>query len=115
MVKDVLETILSKYPIENQKNFKAHPFASYIRNDVPYLLNEELKLPKIYTIKASPGNGEWAKIPWIAIFNKTVTETVRNGICLVYLFCADFSVFYLSLMQGYLILNHTMAQLEKII
>jgi 5-methylcytosine-specific restriction protein A len=59
-----------------------------------------LELPEIYSVKASAGNGSWAKVPWIAIFNKLVTESVMSGFYCVYLFRADFSGVYLSFNQG---------------
>ncbi len=100
MLENIIERVLSEYPIVSKENFKKHLFASYLRNDVPASLDTYLKLPDIYSIEASPGNGSWANIPWIAIFNKFVTESVRFGFFVVYLFRADFSGVYLSLIQG---------------
>jgi 5-methylcytosine-specific restriction protein A len=67
---------------------------------VPKSISASLELPEIYSIKASAGNGSWAKVPWIAIFNKLVTENVQSGFYCVYFFRADFSGVYLSLNQG---------------
>jgi 5-methylcytosine-specific restriction protein A len=100
MLKGVIEKLLHDYPVVSQENFKNHPFASYLRNDVPNRLSNSLNLLDIYSIKASPGNGAWAWIPWIAVFNKLITDSVTSGIFLVYLFRADFSGVYLSLSQG---------------
>lgn len=100
MLKDILEKVLDQYPIVSKENFKNHSFGRYLRNDVPVLLNSYLNLPNIYSIQASPGNGSWANIPWIAIFNQIVTDSVRYGFFIVYLFQADFSGVYLSLNQG---------------
>ncbi|MEG4940520.1 MrcB family domain-containing protein [Microcoleus sp. F4-D5] len=74
--------------------------ASYVRNVVPKSISASLKLPEIYRVKASAGNVSWAKIPWIAIFNKLVTDNLKSGFYCVYLFRADFSGVYLSLNQG---------------
>lgn len=100
MLQSVIEKVLHEYPIVSKENFKNHPFASYLRNDVPNWLSKSLNLLDIYSIKASPGNGAWAYVPWIAIFNKLITDSVTSGIFLVYLFRADFSGIYLSLSQG---------------
>jgi 5-methylcytosine-specific restriction protein A len=100
MLQSVIEKVLHEYPIVSKENFKNHPFASYLRNDVPSLLSKSLNLLDIYSIKASPGNGAWAWVPWIAVFNKLITDSVTSGIFLVYLFRADFSGIYLSLSQG---------------
>ncbi|WP_445300041.1 MrcB family domain-containing protein [Microcoleus sp. AT3-A2] len=69
-------------------------------NVVPKSIIASLELPEIYSVKASAGNGSWAKVPWIAIFNKLVTESVQSGFYCVYLFRAEFSGVYLSLNQG---------------
>lgn len=100
MLKQTIEKILREYSTFSKEIFKNHEFATYLRKDVPVLLASYLNLSDIYSVKASPGNGAWANIPWIAIFNKLVTETVRFGFFIVYLFPADFSGVYLSLIQG---------------
>jgi 5-methylcytosine-specific restriction protein A len=100
MLKESIEKLLYEYPILSKEKFTNHNFARYLKNDVPTLLDSYLNLPEIYSIQASPGNGSWANIPWIAIFNKLVTESVRFGFFIVYLFEADFSGVYLSLNQG---------------
>jgi 5-methylcytosine-specific restriction protein A len=99
-LRESLEKILWEYPLVSNDNFQGHSFASYVRNVVPKSISASLELPEIYSVKASAGNGSWAKVPWIAIFNKLVTETVQSGFYCVYLFRADFSGVYLSLNQG---------------
>jgi 5-methylcytosine-specific restriction protein A len=99
-LRESLEKIMFEYPLVSNDNFKGHSFASYVRNVVPKSISASLELPEIYSVKASAGNGSWAKVPWIAIFNKLVTESVMSGFYCVYLFRADFSGVYLSLNQG---------------
>jgi 5-methylcytosine-specific restriction protein A len=99
-LRESLEKIMFEYPLVSNYNFKGHSFASYVRNVVPKSISASLELPEIYSVKASAGNGSWAKVPWIAIFNKLVTESVMSGFYCVYLFRADFSGVYLSLNQG---------------
>ena len=99
-LRESIEKILWEYPLVSKDNFQGHSFASYVRNVVPKSISASLELPEIYSVKASAGNGSWAKVPWIAIFNKLVTETVQSGFYCVYLFRADFSGVYLSLNQG---------------
>ncbi|WP_445301991.1 MrcB family domain-containing protein [Microcoleus sp. N9_B4] len=43
-----------------------------------------MELPEIYSVKASAWNGSWAKVPWITIFNKLITESVQSGFYCVY-------------------------------
>ncbi|MDB9375937.1 MrcB family domain-containing protein [Nodularia sphaerocarpa] len=100
MLKEVIEALLHEYPKVSRENFKNHEYPRYLKKEVPKLLNSSLNLPDIYRIDASAGNGSWANIPWIAVFNKLVTESVRFGFFIVYLFQADCSGVYLSLNQG---------------
>jgi 5-methylcytosine-specific restriction protein A len=100
MLKHWLEKVVLEYPEASKDSFTGHPFASYFRKTIPKSIESFLHLPDMYSIKASAGNGAWAKVPWIAIFNKLVTETVTSGFYCVYLFCVDGSGVYLSLNQG---------------
>jgi 5-methylcytosine-specific restriction protein A len=99
-LRESLEKIMLEYPLVSHDNFNGHSFVSYVRDVVPKSISASLELPGIYRVKASAGNGSWAKVPWIAIFNKLVTDNVKSGFYCVYLFRADFSGVYLSLNQG---------------
>jgi 5-methylcytosine-specific restriction protein A len=48
----------------------------------------------------SPGAGNWAEVPWLAVFEPLVTDTATRGYYLVYLFHTSEPVVYLSLNQG---------------
>lgn len=54
-----------------------------------------------YIIEGSIGKGQYAEIPWVAVFNKEITESATRGIYIVYLYTADMEGIYLSLNQGY--------------
>ena len=99
-IESLLNKVILEYPEAVSDNFKEHPFAKYFRNTIPTSIASSLELSDMYSIKASAGNGAWAKIPWIAIFNKLITESVTSGFYCVYLFRADCSGVYLSLNQG---------------
>jgi 5-methylcytosine-specific restriction protein A len=96
----LLEKVVLEYPEASKDSFTGHPFPSYFRKTIAKSLESFLHLPDMYSIKASAGNGGWAKVPWIAIFNKLVTETVTSGFYCVYFFPVDGSGVYLSLNQG---------------
>ena len=53
-----------------------------------------------YLIKASIGAGQRSEIPWVCIFNKSVTTSATQGIYICFLFRKDMSGFYLELGQG---------------
>ncbi|WP_445304940.1 MULTISPECIES: MrcB family domain-containing protein [unclassified Microcoleus] len=75
-----------KYPFVSNDNFNRHFFAIYVRNLVTKLISASLELPESSSVKASAGNGFWAKVPGIAIFNKLVTESVQSGF-----YCVSFA------------------------
>ena len=44
--------------------------------------------------------GNWAQLPWIAIFNPKITKSAQSGYYIVYLFREDMKGVYISLNQG---------------
>ncbi|GAA5153095.1 MULTISPECIES: MrcB family domain-containing protein [Amycolatopsis] len=57
-------------------------------------------VPAGYLVEGSGGRGVDATVPWIAVFDPDETTTATRGICVVYLFAADMSTVYLTVMQG---------------
>ena len=53
-----------------------------------------------YAYKSSVGKGLWADCPWIAVFNKYITQSTQNGIYIVYLLNPETKELYLTLNQG---------------
>ena len=51
-------------------------------------------------VRYSAGQGNWAKVPWIALMDDRVTRTTQQGLYCVYLFSEDLSGVYLTLNQG---------------
>ncbi|NHZ94873.1 DUF3578 domain-containing protein [Massilia sp. CCM 8734] len=54
-----------------------------------------------FLVTGSIGNGNIARVPWVAVFNKQVTKTAQDGYYIVLLFSEDMSACYLSLNQGF--------------
>ncbi|MDQ0902338.1 energy-coupling factor transporter ATP-binding protein EcfA2 [Paenibacillus sp. V4I7] len=99
-IKDALSDILSTYITAKKETFAGHRLGNLIRQQIPARLR---KLPFIHSelkITGSVGQGNWATIPWIAIMDKRITETTRQGEYLVYLFSEDMKSVYLTFMQG---------------
>ncbi|MCC2954682.1 DUF3578 domain-containing protein [Massilia sp. IC2-477] len=72
-------------------------------NEIPHRIETFLKDRKIahlYKVKGSIGNGNIARVPWVGIFRKEVTENAENGYYVVLLFSEDMSKCFLSLNQG---------------
>ena len=53
-----------------------------------------------YIIKGSVGVGRATKTPWIAIMDKDITNSTREGVYLVFLLSSDYKRVYLTLNQG---------------
>jgi hypothetical protein len=51
-------------------------------------------------VKGSAGQGNWAKVPWIAFLAESETRSVQDGVYPVYLFRTDMSAVYLTFNQG---------------
>ena len=67
-----------------------------------------------FLIEGSIGNGNLANVPWVAIFNKSVTESAQKGYYIVLLFSQDMHSCYISLNQGVTeIRNHYGQQIAR--
>lgn len=64
-------------------------------------------------VKSSCGAGGWTKYPWIAIFNREITNTIQEGVYIVYLFSEDMQRVYLTLNQGYTNLKNSLGTKES--
>ncbi|MFY9946204.1 MAG: DUF3578 domain-containing protein, partial [Exiguobacterium chiriqhucha] len=94
--------VLNNYLTEKQSPFEKNELSREVRKEIPNLMYEQLNLDqKKYAITGSVGKGNWATIPWIGFFDRSITSSATKGYYLVYLFKSDMSGFYLSLNQGY--------------
>ena len=95
-----LKILLEEYPKEKSNSFKGNALADFIRNEIPVQVTETMNLEPRYQVEGSPGKGNWAAVPWVAVLDKFITDTVQDGYYVVYLVKEDFSGIYLSLNQG---------------
>lgn len=80
-MKEILEEVLMKYGSEKNNDFANNSHANYIRQDIPrYIFSELRPNYKQYKITASPGQGNWASVPWIGLFDLDITDTASNGL-----------------------------------
>ena len=101
--RDAFEAILGQY-------LEAKPSQPFGSNAEIWTVFEQLEiefrgLPVVssvvtLSVKASPGSGNWANVPWVAIFDSRAARSIRDGVYCVYLFRQDMSGFYLTLNQG---------------
>ncbi|MEF9926441.1 MAG: DUF3578 domain-containing protein [Massilia sp.] len=107
-----LEDVLNDYHL-TKKQHKLVPGQNTsmalkaLRGDLPGLLRKMVENSGYdindFHIKASAGepNRSFAKVPWVAVFKKTISKSATQGYYIVLLFSEDMSSISLSLNQGY--------------
>ena len=99
-IREAFLRIMNNYLTAKTEPFASHQLGSFVRQTVP---SEIRKLPFIhenFRVQGSVGQGNWAKVPWIAILDKRITHTTQQGEYIVYLFSEDMNSVYLTLAQG---------------
>lgn len=96
-----ISRILAEYLGATKESFTGHPLANFIRRDLRDGIKAEAGRDGDGLIfKGSAGQGNWARGPWLGIFNPVVTNGAQQGYYPCYLFREDMSGVYLSLNQG---------------
>ncbi|EHO49793.1 ATPase family protein, partial [Lachnospiraceae bacterium oral taxon 082 str. F0431] len=108
-LQELFKKFMEKYESELNAAYKdkeagkakafSRPFASKVRNDIPKLIRAQLT-EKIYKVEGSVGQGNWAKVPWIGVFDKRVTTSAQRGVYIVYLLNKTTKELFLTLNQG---------------
>jgi 5-methylcytosine-specific restriction protein A len=99
-IRDSIQYVLTNYPKAMVGALKDSPVAAYLRHDFPAAVRQITDPLGEFLVEGSPGQGQWARSPWVAIFDPLITDTAQKGYYPVYLFREDFSGLYLSLNQG---------------
>ena len=97
-LKHSFERILKAYRTEKEMPLKGNALARFITHDVRNLIQSNVG--NEFLVSSSVGKGNWAEVPWVAIFDVTITKSARKGYYPVYLFSADGKRVYLSLNQA---------------
>ena len=95
-----LNLFLDEYSAATEQEFAKNAVAEFVRQDVPAAIEEVIPSGGRYVVSGSAGQGNWARVPWVAIFDRLITETAQDGYYVVYLVREDFDGVYLSLNQG---------------
>jgi len=95
-----LSLLLEEYAQARSQAFAKNAMADMLRVDIPKEIAEAVGNEARYEVDGSPGKGNWADVPWVAVLDRLVTETAQQGYYLVYLANEDCSGVYLSLNQG---------------
>jgi 5-methylcytosine-specific restriction protein A len=100
-IRSTLFRIGSEYKHAAQQNIAGHKLAHFIRNEGKEHVADCLDLESQgFTVDGSAGKGNWAGIPWIAVYDPVVTKSATRGYYVVYLFNIEGQTVYLSLNQG---------------
>lgn len=101
MFRKALVDVATNYLTATSEDFRGHALASTLRDTLPSDLGKNLGADANgLLIKGSPGQGRWAEVPWVAFFERSVTESARSGYYPVYLFSIATNSIHLSLNQG---------------
>ncbi|MBA3827951.1 MAG: DUF3578 domain-containing protein [Taibaiella sp.] len=96
----ILREPLETYSTQKTQKFVGNPLANKLRGEYQRLLEEILPDRNRYLVVGSPGKGNWASCPWIAILDSLITDTAQSGYYPVLIFKEDMTGVYLSLNQG---------------
>ena len=100
-MRDFIETILNDYIAAKQEPFAGHPMGTYFRNDIPNAIyNTGIVKSSTHLITGSVGQGNWATVPWVCIFDRNITTSATKGVYIVYLLSKDGQTLYLTFNQG---------------
>ncbi|WP_228897383.1 MrcB family domain-containing protein [Acidovorax sp. Leaf73] len=91
---------LDEYPKAMERKFAGDAVADFIRNEVPRVLSEAVGPNPRYLTHGSPGQGNWARAPWAAVYDRFITESAQDSYYIVYLVREDFRGIHLSINQG---------------
>lgn len=93
--------ILENFNINKNLKFnKNNPAYNVLNVQIPDEIRNVLINQERYKIVGSAGKGNWGDVPWVAIFDKLITESAQSGYYPVFLFNKDMTGFYLSMGIG---------------
>jgi 5-methylcytosine-specific restriction enzyme A len=89
-LRETLARILTDYPSASSEALEDHALAVFIRRDAAQAVQAALgELGVGLVVEGSPGQGNWAAVPWISIFDPAITTSATRGYYVVYLFHAN--------------------------
>lgn len=99
-LKSLIKFIMNNY--DTSTTFKDNIVAKQIRHGIQNIPDTQNISSSRFKFKGSPGQGGWAEVPWIGLFDTiTFKRSAKQGIYLVYLLSTDQQRMYLSLNQGW--------------
>jgi 5-methylcytosine-specific restriction enzyme A len=100
-LRETLQRILTDYHGAIEAPLEAHPLAQFIRREAAETVSAASgEVGAGLLVEGSPGQGNWATVPWVSVFDPAITTSATRGYYVVYLFHAHDPVVHLSLNQG---------------
>lgn len=100
-MQEMINKILNEYVACKKQTFAGHSMGSFFRNEIPSgIYNTGIVDSKDYLITGSVGQGNWATVPWVCIFDRAITTSATKGVYIVYLLAKDGNTLYLTFNQG---------------
>jgi len=100
-MQEIIAKFLNEYIHARKEPFAQHPFATFVRNAVPEIIySTGIVNRDKYLVVGSVGQGQWALVPWVCIFNKEITSSAQKGTYIVFLLSKNGDTLYLTLNQG---------------
>ena len=100
-MREQIQRFMQDAPIAKTQPFANNPYGVFVRTELPEALYDTgLVDRQKYLITASVGAGNWAMIPWICIFDRSITTSATKGVYIVYLLSKDSKRLYLTFNQG---------------
>lgn len=103
MIQNDLDAILRRYSqarMGEPFNGNHELFSNFEAIRVALTQSETVKSRSHLRVKYSAGQGNWARVPWIALLDNRETSTTQKGVYCVYLFRQDMSGVYITFNQG---------------
>ena len=114
-MREFIEKIMNEYVHAKSEQITGHPLGTYFRNDIPREIYDTgiVDLNR-YLITGSVGQGNWAMVPWICIFDRRITMSATKGVYIVYLLAKTGDSLYLTFNQGCTEIRNSHSQRETI-
>jgi len=101
-LKGGFEAVLSTWNDAKKSPLKNHPLGVLVRTKLPSLIYSIGDVSESqYLVQGSVGQGNWATVPWLCVFDREITKSAQSGFYAVYLFDSKARGVYLSLNMGW--------------
>ena len=78
-LQDLIQQVLSSYQAAREnEEFTGNKLAEIIRDAIPKAIAKEIPAER-YKVYGSAGQGNWAAVPWVSVFDRLITETAQDG------------------------------------